>query len=126
MQYLIAVGHDVVLGSLLPLDPQPRTVGYLHGRRSYAASGAIIDELDHVEYLYSAIESAAQYQSILGQFGLATANTALVTVTVQDERYAEVQRNGRAVLPLVGSEGGRENYFLRDFTVLVKDVRALA
>lgn len=125
MPYLLGLGHDVDLEDLLPLDPQPATVGYLFGRRSYAASGAVIDELPHVEYLYSALEDAEMYQSLLSQTGLLVATTALVTVYVQDENYEWSLFNGRIVKPLIGTDGQRSNFWLNGFTFLVHSLRAI-
>lgn len=116
MAYLIATGHDVALGSLAALVPQPSTVGYRHGRRSHAASGIVVDELPFVEFDYSAIfsesgaDDATAYQALLTQCGLLTATTAEVTVYVQDENYDWIQRNGTIVKPQIGVDGQRSDY----------------
>lgn len=126
MPYLIGIGHDVVLEDLDPIVPQPATPGMLFGRRSYAASGIVIDEMPYVPFEFSTIKSATQYQSILTQFGLMTALTAEVTVYVQDRNYDWVLRNGLAVAPEIGTDGQRSQYFLRDFTILVKNLAVQA
>lgn len=123
MPYLVKENHDVALESLVAIDPQPRTVGYQYTRRQFAASGDIINEAPFVEYQWDMIETAAQYQALLAQFGLDTATTADVSVYIQDERYNWVVRNGVAVLPFVGSDIARENYFIRNVTILVKNLR---
>ncbi len=127
MSYLLGLGHDVALESLLALVPQPSTVGYQYASRSYAASGAIIDELPHVEFRYVSLgHTVARYRTLLTQFGLLTAKTALVTVYIQDENYDWVLRNGTAVKPQIGSDGEREHFFLRGFVFIVKDLRVTA
>lgn len=132
MPYLIALGHDQALEDLNALIPQPATVGYQYGRRSYAASGAVIDELPHVEFEYSAVigdstaDYATQYQALLAQCGLTTAKTALVTVYIQDENYDWVLKNGTIVKPQIGVDGQRDFVFLRNFTILVHSLRAVA
>ena len=125
MAYLIATGHDVVLGSLAALAPQPATAGMQHGRRTHALSGDVIDELPFVEFRYNTL-SVAQYQSLLTQFGLTSATTAEVTVYIQDEDYNWVQRNGIAVKPQIGNDGQRRGWLLKDFVVVVHSLRALA
>jgi len=121
--YRAALTHNVVLGSLVVIEPQPRTVGYQHGRRSFAASGIVVDELPHVELQWDMIETVAQYQALLAQFGLTTASTANVSVYVQDERYNWIIRNAVAVLPQIGTDGERSNYFFRNFVIILKDIR---
>lgn len=126
MPYLVATGFDEPLEDLDPIVPQPRTEGMQYTRRQYAASGIVVDELPFVELLWSMLDPAAEYQALLAQFGLTTANTAEVSVYVQDEYYNWILRNGIAVKPFIGSDGSRTNYFLRDFTILVKSLRAQA
>jgi hypothetical protein len=125
-QYLVATGHDVALGSLSAIVPQPRTIGLQHTRRQFAASGIVIDELSYVELLFSMLETVAQLQALLTQFGVLTATTADVSVYVQDENYDWQVYNGVAVKPLIGVDGHRQEYFLRDFTILVKSLQAQA
>lgn len=124
--YRVALTHDQALEDLDDIAPQPATVGYQHTRRTYAASGAVIDELPFVEFNWTTIGTATQYQALLTQFGLSSATTAEVTVYVQNENYAWVLRNGTAVKPQIGSDGQRANSFLRGFTILVKNLRATA
>lgn len=126
MPYLVLAGHDQPLEDLLPIVPQPATIGMEYTRRQYAASGIIIDELPFVSLNWSMLDRGAEYQALLAQFDLTTANTADVSVYVQDEYYNWVLRNGTAVKPFLGQDGSRNNYFLRDFTILVKSLQAQA
>lgn len=125
MIYGIATGANVALESLVPFDPQPTTVGLLYMRRSYAASGAIIDEGPYWEYRWDALFEE-EYQAILTQAGLDSATTAIVSANGPNDTYNEAIRNGVAVKPKVGSDGGRDNMFLRNFTLLIKNLTAQA
>lgn len=126
MPYLLTTGHDETLDAADALVPQPRTIGLQYTRRLYPLSGNLIDEAPFVEFLYSMIESITQYQAILTQYGLLTAKTALVSVQIQDENYDDAVFNGVAVKPQIGVDGQREDYFLRNFTLLVHSLRAQA
>lgn len=123
MPYLVAAGHDEPLEDLDPIIGQCSTEGLQYERRQYAASGAVIDELPFVEFNFSTL-IVSRYQALLTQFGLLTAKTAPVSVYVQDENYDWILRNGTAVKPLIGTDGKRTNYFLRDFTILVHSLQA--
>lgn len=125
-QYLVATGWDEALEDLDPIEPQPRTIGLQYARRQYAASGVVIDELAYVELEWSMLETAAEYQTLLAQFGLDTATTSEVSIYLQNENYEWILRNGIAVKPQIGSDGARNQFFLRDFTILVKALRAQA
>lgn len=123
-QYLWAPSHNVALVDLLPIDPQPSTIGWEYTREQYAASGIVIQEAPFVRMNWSMLESTDQYQDLLDQIDLMTDITAPISVYLQDERYNWVLRNAVAVLPLIGSQGSRNNYFLRDFTILLKNLQA--
>lgn len=123
-EYLLALGHNIT--PTVALDPQPRTLGMQYGRRSYALSGAIIDENPFVELEYSALEDGDMYVSLLTQCGLLVAKFALVSVQVQDENYDWVYRNGVIVKPQLGVDGQRENYQFTDFSFLVHSLRVQA
>lgn len=123
MIYGIATGWDVALGSLVPFDPQPATVGLLYMRRQFAASGAVIDEGPYWEYRWKYLEDEEQYQAILTQSGLLVAKTALVSANGPDDNYEEAIRNGVVVKPLIGSDGQRD-FFMSNFVLLVKQLRA--
>lgn len=125
-QYLVDDAHDTALGSLSAIIPQPATIGLQYARRQYAASGIVIDELPFVELNWSMLDRGGEYQALLAQFGLTTATSAPVSIYVQDENYNWILRNGTAVKPFIGSDGSRTNYFLRDFTILVKSLSAQA
>jgi hypothetical protein len=59
---------------------------------------------------------------MLAQFGLTSANTALVTISVPGIDYAMTRYNGLVIRPEKGKDVRRENYFLRDVTLVVRDL----
>lgn len=124
--YKVATGHDVAIGSLTDVNPQPRTDGLQYARRQYSASGIVLDELAFVELKWSVFESVTEYQSILSQFGLTSASYALVSVYVQDESFNWILRNATALKPLINTDGSRNNFLLRDFTILLRNLTAQA
>lgn len=125
MIYAIAVGADVAPESLVPFEPQPNTVGLLYARRQFAVSGAVIDEGPYWEYRWDVL-TEEEYQAILVQSGLDTATTETVSANGPDDNYNEVVRNGTAVRPQIGSEGQRDNMLLRNFSLLVRTLKAQA
>ena len=80
--YRVATGHDVVLGSLTVLDPQPDPGTLIQAtRRSYAADGTPTDQGRYIELPWSALEDGTAYTDLLTDFGLsASTSSALVTV----------------------------------------------
>lgn len=123
MPYLVLAGWDNPLEDLLPVKCS--TMGLQYTRRQFAASGAVIDELPYIELNFSTI-NITRYQALLTQFGLLVAITAPVSVYVQDQNFDWILRNGTAVKPEIGTDGRRQNYWLKDFTILVKSLRAQA
>lgn len=115
-------GHDIVLGSLTVLDPQPSTEGVQPTRRTFAASGSVLDEGLFVEFEYSALEDVNAYTGMLTDFGLDDALTNEVTVYVRTEYYEYKRYNGTAVRPEMGRDVRWRQYFPRDAVVLVKDL----
>lgn len=124
--YKVKTGHDQAIGTLVDIDPQPSTVGLEYTREQYAASGIVIQELAFVRLTWTMLDPPSQYTSLLTQFGLSSAAYANVSVYIQDERFGWILRNAIAKLPLIGQEGSRNNYFLRDFTILLTRLQAQA
>lgn len=127
MAYLVKTGHGVAQVSLEVMVPQPRTDATVQPiQRSYSASGAVHQTGAYIELLWSMLETAAQYTTLLAQFGLsATVLNANVTVYVPNSVYTFARYNGVAHLPLQGSDIKRADYFIRDVTILVKNLVAL-
>lgn len=104
--YRAATGHNVVLGSLTVLDPQPdeqHAGGIQHTRITRAADGSIVKEGPYIELPFSEL-SATQYATLLTTFGVASADNANVTVYVRDVDMATwVRKNGIAQRPFPGN-----------------------
>jgi hypothetical protein len=124
MTYKVADGHDVALGSLNDVDPQPRSTGIQTTRRTFAADGTVQDDGRYVILEWTAIENVSEYQSLLSSFGIETATTNDVTVYVRDETFAWARMNGTAVRPQPGQDVKWKDYFPRDVMIMVRDLEA--
>lgn len=122
--YKVKTGHDQALVDLVDMNPQPSTIGLEYAREQYAASGVVVQELPFVRLNWSMFETVTEYTTLLSQFGLSSATTSEVSVYIQDERFGWVLRNAIAVLPMIGQQGSRTNYFLRDFSILLTRLAA--
>lgn len=117
--YRAATGHDIVLGSLTVLDPQPKSTGLDYTRKTFAADGTPVYEGPYVELMWDIVETATQYTTILGYFGLSSAESADVTVYIRDEKYAYARYNGVAIRP---SGGDYSQYFIRDVKLVIRNL----
>ena len=72
--------------------------------------------------IWDVVENKTQYQSILTTFGLLSADSNDVTVYVRDENFDYVRTNGKAIKPLPGTGVEYKSYFIRDFTILIRDL----
>lgn len=117
--YRAATGHDVVLGSLTVLDPAPDPgEGIQYAAVRYAADGTVYHEGAYFEFAWSEM-SAADYATMLSNFGLDSAAYANVTIYVRDEVYGSwVRKNGVAQRPIPGG-GVRWNIRPRDIVIRV-------
>lgn len=119
--YRIKEGHGQALIDLVAISPQPRSAGVQATRRTYAADGTIHDEGLHVQLVYDVLETATALDDLLDQFGLDVATTANVTIYAPNQLHVYTRYNGLAVRP----EVSRNNYWLRDVTIVVRDLTAL-
>ena len=124
--YRVADGHDVALGSLNVLSPQPRSEGIKPTRRTFGGDGTPYDEGKYVELLYSMAATVTEYQAILTAFGIKSAGSNEVTVYVRDETFAWTRQNGLAIRPEPGADVRWSNYFPRDVVILVRDLAVSA
>lgn len=125
--YKWAAGFDEALEDLNEIDPQPTTpAGLQFARRQFAASGIVVDELPFVELVFDLPMTITQVQALYEEIGLDAANTAEVSVYVQDETFEWILRNGVAVRPLIGQDGRRRGPFVYGLTILVKNLRVQA
>lgn len=121
--YRVATSHNVALGSLVAVNPQPRTDAATQAvLRSEGISGAIHEQGLYIALLWSAIFTDAEYQALLTQFGLGTSLYANVTVYVPNFEYVYKRYNGVAVRPQQGVDVRRTDYYIRDVTILVKNL----
>lgn len=123
--YRVATGHGVALVSLVAVTPQPASPGPKATERSYGLNGAVYEQAPYIELVWSALDSPTEYASILSQFGLTSVLYANVTVYIPNGAYAYARYNAVAVKPKIGEDGARENFFLRGFTILLKNLVAL-
>lgn len=124
MPYKIADGLNVPLLSLANIVIQPRSSGMKYARRSYSASGVVLDEGPYIEHLYSSLGwNTSRYRTLLTQHGLLAATTNEVTVYSQDDLFNWVRFNALAVRPKIGDDGQRDGVFLKNFVILFKNLR---
>lgn len=124
--YRVASGHNIALGSLTVLDPQPDPgPGIQVTRRSFAADGSVNDQGRYIEFTWSAYTNANDYIQLLGLFGLGqNTSSADVTIYVRDEIYDWIRLNGRAIRPIPGFtvKWGDVQSRPLDIVILVKDL----
>lgn len=123
--YRAAAGHGVALVSLTVLAPQPASSGFKQTERSFGLSGSVFEQAPFLELVWSVVDSPSEYATILAYFGLTSVLYANVTVYIPNAAYAYARFNAVAVKPKIGDDGQRSNYFLRDFTILLKNLVAL-
>lgn len=123
--YLIGVGHDVALGSLVPFLQTPKGGVARPVRREYGAGNAVYDHGLYIPFVFEFIETEALYQLILEQFGLDSADESNVTVWALTPRMSYSRFNGVAYLPQIGEDGDWNNFFLRNMVVHVVDLEIL-
>lgn len=122
--YKVADGHDVALGALSDIDPQPRSEGVQVTRRTHAGDGSVQDDGKYVVLEFTALSGTSEYQSLLSTFGVNSSTTNEVTVYMRDETFAWVRMNGTAVRPVPGDDVAWKNYFPRDVRILIRDLEA--
>ncbi len=119
--YKIAEGHNVALLSLTAIDPQPASPGVKATRRTFSADGALHDEALYIVLEWTFAEDATALDDLFDQFGLDSATTANVTIYCPNQVHVYTRYNGVAVRP----ESARQNYFIRDVQITVKNLTAL-
>lgn len=120
--YRIGIGHDLDLGDLTLLQPQPTSTGVQVTRRVVAANGMVHDQGLYVQLIWPVLEGDAEYRTILGYFGLNAAKVADVTIYARDERWLYRRYNGLAVQPELGTDA-RWRYFPTNITILVRNLK---
>lgn len=124
--YAVAEGHDVALGSLVTIAPQPRCPGLQAADRSYAADGSVYEQGAFVRLIWDVFGTPTEYTDVLALFGLSdTVLRANVTVYVRNANFAWQRCNGVALHPRLGVDGEWRTYFARGFTIYVKELVGL-
>lgn len=126
--YRVGIGHDVALGSLTVLSPQPDPgPGVQVTRRMYNGDGTVTDQGRYIELPWSAYTNGTDYLTLLSLFGLNNStSSAAVTVYVRDETYTWIRMNGTAIRPVPGEtvKWGDVQDRPLDIVILVKDLAA--
>lgn len=112
--YRIAAGHDVVLGSLTVLSPQPRGLPVRPTQRTYGLSRTAYDNAPYCEWVFDYFESVTTYGAMLTAVGLGSLNVADVTIYTRGPRLTYIRYNATVTLPEMGQEGDWSNYYLRN------------
>jgi len=120
--YRAKVNHDIALGSLTVLSPQPRSEGVKPTRRTPLADGMVVEEGLYVELVWDVFETASEYQTVLTVFGLGSATSADVTIYARNAVYDWKRYNGKAVRP----DPSWQQYFPRGVVILVRNLEELA
>ena len=118
--YRIAAGFNIALGSLVAFNPQPRSIGLKHTRRSYTSTGVFPEGL-YVELLWSALEGEAEYQAILSRAGVLTVDHANVTLRCRDDTFTYQRYNGMVLRPSIGDQVDW-NYFPQNVIMIVRNL----
>lgn len=127
--YRVAVNHDVVLGSLTVLSPQPDEQhggGIQYTRVTRAVNGTLTKDGPFFPFTWQEL-SATDYATIIGLFGVASADNANVTVYVRDVNLSTwVRMNGIAQRPIPGDTVTWDSRRPQDVTIMVTDLEAAA
>lgn len=118
--YRAKTGHDIVLGSLTVLSPQPDPGGAIqYTRVTTAADGTITRQGPYFEFRWTELDNS-DYATILGIFGIGSSATASnpVTIYIRDVTYqAWTRLNGIAQQPIPGDT---INWNLRPQNVVIR------
>lgn len=123
MTYQLADGHDNAAG-LAAVTPQPACEGIFYPKEIIAASGIVYNSgMPYCVWKYGPELPEDDYNSLLNQFGLASAKTNEVTVkTISDAaRSAYSNYNATIVKPQPRYQMG----FYKDVAFVIKLLEAL-
>ena len=120
--YRVGWGHDLPLGSLTLLAPQPRSTGVEATVRRYSGSGQIFEEGLYVQLLWDVVGSASQYDSLLAQWDFFVTPTRAVTVYIPNPTLHYNRYNGIAVRPETGRDMRVDRFYVRNVVILVRDL----
>ena len=121
-EYAIKLGWNQTLTTADRLSLQPYSPGIKASRRTLMGDGSILDQGLYAEWIYTVIESSAQLLEVLTPMGLQSAKSNRVTVYTRDDLYVYHTYNGVAQRP----PAAWENYFARDVTILICNLRFIS
>lgn len=121
--YRVKVGHDNPLIDLVTISPQPRSSGLKATERTYGIGASGVFELaPYCELVWDVLETETEYTTLLTAFGLSSSLTSSVTVYIRNSAYAYARYNATAVRPQIGTDGQWDNFYLRNFVILLKNL----
>lgn len=123
--YRIATGHDVALGSLTVLSPQPRGLPVRPTVRTHGLSRVAYDVAPYCEWIFDYFVSATTYNAMLTTMGLASVGYADVTIYTRGPRLTYIRYNATVTLPEMGRDGDWGNYYLRNVVFRFTELEAL-
>lgn len=112
--YRIAAGHDIALGSLTVLSPQPRGLPVRPTQRTFGLSRASYDLGEYCEWVFDYFVSSTAYSAMLTTMGLGSVNVADVTIYTRNARLVYQRLNATVTLPEMGQDGDWSSYYLRN------------
>lgn len=104
MIFSIADGHNIALGSLVAIDPQPEAQPVQFLSTSYGLSGVVHFQGGFCVWRWPVLESEDEYLSVLTQAGLHNADWNDVTIHTLNQRMQMVRMNARVTLPEPGQD----------------------
>lgn len=122
--YRFADGHNVALGSLALIVPQPASPGVQVVRRDEAVSGVVHEQGLWIPLNYNKL-TVAKYQALNTLFGLASALENDITIYCPNFQYVSTRYNGKIIRPEQGVDIRRTSHLLSDVTYRVINLVAL-
>lgn len=123
--YRIADGHNVALGSLTVLSPQPKGDPVAPVQRSYATSGTIHDQGKFVVWRWNVIKDESAFFALVTALGVSAADSDERTIYTRSERLIWTRYNATCILPQANADFRWEFPFLRGLEVTFIKLTAL-
>lgn len=125
MAYLFADTHNVALGSLSVLSPQPKGDPVAPVQRSHATSGTIHDQGKFVVWRWNTLKDEAALLAVLTTIGLHNADSNDVTIYTRSERMVWTRYNATCIFPQAGADFRWEFPFVRGLEITFIKLTAL-
>lgn len=123
--YRLADTHNVALGSLGVLSPQPKGDPVAPVQRNSAVSGAIHDQGKFVVWRWNTLKDEAALLAVLTTHGLHNADSNDVTIYTRSERLVWTRYNATCILPQANTDFRWEFPFLRALEITFIKLTAL-